>query len=91
MILKEGESVWVKTRVCYFDHYTDDEYQCLGLDSVTLWDMNEKENRDNTRRGDYVEDLESENKELKDKIKNLLYSYETFYGQLPAGRINEKS
>lgn len=46
---KENDEVWVKTRVIYLETYDDEEYPHLGLDSVTLWDLNKKENRENIK------------------------------------------
>jgi len=59
MKFKDDDTLWVKTDVIYWDLYDGDEYQWLGLDSVTCWDLNKEENRKKTRKGDYVEDLEA--------------------------------
>lgn len=47
--IKDGQTVWVKTEVLYQDKYCDLEYPILGLESVTIWDLNLKKNREGIR------------------------------------------
>jgi hypothetical protein len=53
---KEGDIVWVKTRIYYVDNIGGE--QCLGLDSVTVWNGFQR-NPNDIKRGDYVERLEA--------------------------------
>lgn len=52
MSYEKGDIVWVKTTVMYQDTYEGDKYPVLGLESVTVWDLNNEENRDNITKED---------------------------------------
>jgi len=69
LVFKDDDTLWVKTEVMYWDLYDGNKYQWLGLDTVTLWDLNKEENRKKTRKGDYVEDLEQRIAELEKALK----------------------